>query len=70
MNNRHPADPRAVFPGHHERGPRRGSFTYEDVARVTGLTKGTVIAYAHRGKLSLDDFDSVAAFLRSHLPTG
>lgn len=70
MGERHPKDPRVAFPGHRERGPRRGTFTYEDIARATGLSVGTVIAYAagRRRKFSMDDFASVAAFLREHTP--
>ncbi len=72
IGERHPDDPRVRFPGHRERGPRRGTFTYEDLARATGLTVGTVVAYAagKRRRFSLDDFASVAVFIREHTPKG
>ena len=69
-DNRNPRDPRITMANHRERGPRAGRVTYADIAAATGLSVGTVIAYAggKRRRFSLDDFASVAAFLREHTP--
>ena len=52
-------------PNHRERGPKRFSFTYADVARATGLSQRTARALAQRGAYDPNDLRSLAAFIHS-----
>lgn len=69
MNERHTRDPRN-HPRYRAHGPRKATFTYQDIAEATGLCLETVVAYASgkRAQYKIDDFQSVAAFLRRHVP--
>lgn len=64
--DRNPKDPRVVFPGHRERGPRRFCFTYQDLADAAGVGKATVIAYVCRKKLDMSDLAAIASFITEH----
>ena len=50
------------------RGPKRFSYTYEDIARLSGLSLRTVKAYAAGKRRLYDptDLGSVVAFLVQH----
>lgn len=61
----HPMDPRQT-PNHHERGPRRFSYTYEDIAAAATLSPNTVKAYACASIFDARDLRSVSAFIQRH----
>jgi hypothetical protein len=44
------------------RGKRRFSYTYQDLARLLGMTEEAVRQAAHRGKFDPADLRSVVAF--------
>ena len=44
-------DPRTVFPGHRERGPRRWWYTYDAIAAASGMARSTVSAARWAGDL-------------------
>ena len=60
-------DPRVVFDNHHERGPKRYQYTVNDVARIAGLTVGTVRNYQYDKIVCLSDLESVVRFLAPRL---
>jgi len=58
----HPRDPRAN-PNHHERGPKRFSYTFDDIARAAGLSLGTIKNATSQGKLDPSNLESVIEFV-------
>jgi hypothetical protein len=54
-------NPRAVFPSHKERGPRRYTYTIQDVARAASLSVHTVRSH----KVDLTDFKAVCLWVAS-----
>jgi hypothetical protein len=61
-------DPRKHFRGNHrERGPRKHVYTAEQVAKIAGLTVGTLLAYQAADKLDLRDFESTVRFLADRI---
>lgn len=64
-------DPRKKIRRHRERGMKRWSFTYADIAKVCGISVGAVRkAASWRGKrpprLDMTDIVSFASFLQDH----
>ncbi len=53
-------NPRRALPKHRERGPKRWSYTYADIAKAAGLSVGTVKNYKKLGRLDPSDLASVA----------
>lgn len=41
-------------------------FRYADIAKLTGLTEGTVAAMSHRGKFDRRSLESILKFVMSH----
>jgi hypothetical protein len=57
-------DPRQN-PGHRERGPKRFSFTYEDIAQAAGIAVGSVknAAAGRHATLDPNRLESVVEFI-------
>ena len=76
MKEPNPEDPRVKLSRHSERGEARFSFTYSDIARVTGLSPRTVRSAAAAkpdgspGELDASDLVSLAAFVARRVIDG
>lgn len=46
---------------------KRYTYTVQDMAWITGRSEGTIRNDVHAGKLSMDDFMSVGAYIRQHM---
>ena len=56
-------NPRRILPKHRERGPKRWTYTYADIAKASGLSLGTVKNYKKLGRLDPADLGSVARLI-------
>ena len=61
IRNMHPRDPRNN-PNHRERGQKKFSQTYTDIAEFLGLSEGHVKRLCYRGKLNPGDLDSIMMY--------
>lgn len=59
------SNPREVFRKHKERGPKRFTYTYEDLARLSGVTIDALRKRISRGAFDPNSFESVIQYLVS-----
>lgn len=62
LSERDPKDPRVVFAGHRERGPRRFTYTWTDMAALLGCSVKTAQNAASFGTFDPASLASVVAF--------
>lgn len=61
-------NPRLVLKNHRERGPKKWSFTYADIAKACGITEKTVrnAAAGKSPKIDMTDLVSVYRFIAKY----
>lgn len=61
-------NPRVVLKNHRERGPKKWSFTYADIAKACGITAKTVrnAAAGKSPELDMTDLKSLVRFVAKH----
>lgn len=64
-HERNPKDPRVVFPNHRERGPRRFTYGWEQIAAVLKCSEKRAQNMACERLFDPTDFESIVAFAAS-----
>jgi hypothetical protein len=60
-------DPRKFFRRHRERGPKRWTYTYKDIADLAHITEDSVSQAVTRGHLDPKSLRSVVRFIETRL---